>query len=107
MTRDASNTTVLWPARVDSMAAAKPAQPAPMMAIFIYSRIAAAPGQPMQVAVCKVWHKTQSGKLACHIQTRPSACTFQANHILRNGVRLMRWCSTAKLSCSISLSSVR
>ncbi len=26
--------------------------------------------------------------------TRPSACTFQASHSLRSGVRLVRWCST-------------
>ena len=38
---------------------------------------------------------------------RPRACIFQASQNLRSGVRLMRWCSTWKLSCSISRSKVR
>lgn len=38
---------------------------------------------------------------------RPRACTFHASQNLRKGVRRMRWCSTWKLSCSISRSRVR
>jgi len=37
----------------------------------------------------------------------PRACIFQASQNLRSGVRLMRWCSTWKFSCSISRKSVR
>ena len=38
---------------------------------------------------------------------RPRAWTFHASQNLRKGVRRMRWCSTWKLSCSISRSRVR
>ena len=41
------------------------------------------------------------------IHSLPSACTRQASQSLRSGVRLMRWCSTWKLSRSISRSRVR
>ena len=57
--------------------------------------------QPFPIFGC-----AHDGDAAPH-PMRPRACTFQASHSLRTGVRLMRWFRTWKFSASISRSSVR